>query len=373
MNGIETAKCYLIALLFQGPLKHAVIARRLFVCSALLLLFANAAHAARYQRTKDGQTRVWNNLRGWAEEAAWSGDRDADGYATGEGTLTWYQVERKLLTGSNIPSGWGPSFPVSSYSGKMVRGKFDGPVVSTDAYGKKLYANFADGNKVSDWVAEPAPKPTATPKERPAPLAASAEQPAPVAASVKKRKPSPADQKRKEDAVVEAPTENSSLDVLSPPSRLRTTVAAAGSPQAFMPPAPSSPAAKSPANTIHQEVDFKASPGQIYDALLDAKQFSAFSGRPAEITREVGGAFSLFGGHIIGRNMELVPNQRIVQVWRVVTWPEGVYSMVRFDLKAEGSGTHLVFEHTGFPEGERDHLAEGWESNYWALLKKYLP
>jgi activator of HSP90 ATPase len=124
--------------------------------------------------------------------------------------------------------------------------------------------------------------------------------------------------------------------------------------------------------TIHQEVDFKASPRRLYEALLDARQFSAFSGRPAEINRDVGGAFSLFGGHIVGRNLELLPNQRIVQAWRVVTWPEGVYSIAKFELKVKGSGTHLVFDHTGFPAGLRDHLAEGWESNYWMLLKKYL-
>ena len=114
---------------------------------------------------------------------------------------------------------------------------------------------------------------------------------------------------------------------------------------------------------IHQEVDFKASPQRLYEALLDSKQFSAFSARPAEINRELGGAFSLFGGHIVGRNVELVPNQRIVQAWRVVTWREGVYSIAKFELKAQGSGTHLVFDHTGFPEDLRDHLAEGWESH----------
>ena len=123
--------------------------------------------------------------------------------------------------------------------------------------------------------------------------------------------------------------------------------------------------------TIHEEVDFKASPQRLYEALLDSKQFSAFSGRQAEINREVGGAFSLFNGHIVGRNLECVPNQRIVQAWRVVTWPEGVYSIVRFELKPKGPGTHLVFDHIGFPEGLHDHLAEGWESNYWELLKKY--
>jgi len=124
--------------------------------------------------------------------------------------------------------------------------------------------------------------------------------------------------------------------------------------------------------TIHQEVDFQVGPQRLYEALLDSKQFSAFSGRPAAIDRAVGGAFSLFGGHIVGRNVELVPHQRIVQVWRVVDWPEGAYSIVKFELRVQGASTHLVFDHTGFPEGLRDHLVAGWESNYWALLKKYL-
>ena len=123
--------------------------------------------------------------------------------------------------------------------------------------------------------------------------------------------------------------------------------------------------------TIHQEIEFNVSPKQLYEALLDSKQFTEFSGRPAETNRKVGGAFSLFKGHIVDRNLELVPNQRIVQAWRVVTWPEGAYSIVRFELKPQGSGTHLVFDHIGFPEGLHEHLAAGWEENYWSLLKKY--
>jgi hypothetical protein len=31
----------------------------------------------------------------------------------------------------------------------------------------------------------------------------------------------------------------------------------------------------------------------------------------------------------------------------------------------------VVLDHTGFPEELRDHLAEGWQSHYWALLQKY--
>src|SRR5882762_7665794 len=64
--------------------------------------------------------------------------------------------------------------------------------------------------------------------------------------------------------------------------------------------------------TIHQEVDVKASPQAVYKALLDTKQFSEFSGMSALIDPAVGGTFSVFNNHIIGRNLELIPNQRIV-------------------------------------------------------------
>ena len=122
---------------------------------------------------------------------------------------------------------------------------------------------------------------------------------------------------------------------------------------------------------IHQEIDFNASPQRVYEALLDAKQFTAFSGMPAQINRDVGGAFSLFDGHIVGRNVELVPNKRIVQAWRTVDWPEGAYSIARFELNVQGSGTHLIFDHIGFPEGLRNHLADGWQGHYWSRLQKY--
>jgi uncharacterized protein YndB with AHSA1/START domain len=71
------------------------------------------------------------------------------------------------------------------------------------------------------------------------------------------------------------------------------------------------------ADAIKQEVVFKASPKRVYDALLDSKQFSEFSGgAPAEISCDPGGPLSCFGGMITGRNVELIPNQRIVQAWR---------------------------------------------------------
>lgn len=106
---------------------------------------------------------------------------------------------------------------------------------------------------------------------------------------------------------------------------------------------------------------------------MDSRQHAAFTANgDAEISREVGGAFSAHGGYIEGRNVELVPNRRIVQAWRVKDWPEGVYSVVRFELKDEGSATRIVFDHWGAPEDARDHLAEGWQARYWQPLAQYL-
>ena len=139
------------------------------------------------------------------------------------------------------------------------------------------------------------------------------------------------------------------------------------------------------AESIHQEVIFKASRKRVYEALTDAKQFERVvqlsdarktrmppGAPPTQISPEVGGAFSTFGGLIVGRHIELAPNERIVQAWRVVNWNPGVYSIVKFELAEQGSGTKLVLDHTGFPDGAGQHLADGWKANYWEPLEKYL-
>jgi activator of HSP90 ATPase len=139
------------------------------------------------------------------------------------------------------------------------------------------------------------------------------------------------------------------------------------------------------AESIHQEVILKAELARVYEALTDAEKFqrvmllsaAAKSGMvqmtvPAEISREPGGAFTLFGGHIRGRHIELIPNERIVQAWRAGDWAIGTYSIARFELAKEGTGTRLVLDHTGFPVGQAEHLAAGWKGNYWEPLEKFL-
>jgi len=124
--------------------------------------------------------------------------------------------------------------------------------------------------------------------------------------------------------------------------------------------------------SLHQEVDLKGSPHRIYQILLDAKLFTAFSGESATISPEAGGAFTLFGGKIEGRTIELVPDQRIVPAWRPSYWKPGAYTLVKFELTEHGSQTHVVLDHTGFPEGQFASLSSGWKEHYWERLTEYL-
>ena len=138
------------------------------------------------------------------------------------------------------------------------------------------------------------------------------------------------------------------------------------------------------AEAIHQEVIFKATAGQIYRALTDASEFQKvellgtgmggldLKPHPAVISTKPGGAFSLFGNHIVGRQIELVPIRRIVQAWRVEGWAAGAWSLVKFELSEQGSTTKLVFDHVGFPAGTAEHLAAGWYGHYWDPLRQFL-
>ncbi len=77
------------------------------------------------------------------------------------------------------------------------------------------------------------------------------------------------------------------------------------------------------ATLIRQSVTFKATPHEVYEALMDSRKHARFTHEPARISRKVGGAFSAYSGYITGTNLELVPDKKIVQAWHAQDWPEG--------------------------------------------------
>lgn len=105
---------------------------------------------------------------------------------------------------------------------------------------------------------------------------------------------------------------------------------------------------------------------------MKSSMIGAIGKTPTYIDPEPGGAFTLFGGYVTGRNLEMVRETRLVQAWRAGSWEPGWFSIAKFVLVRHGSGTKVVFDHTGFPNEAAPHLASGWYEHYWHPLQKVL-
>ena len=124
--------------------------------------------------------------------------------------------------------------------------------------------------------------------------------------------------------------------------------------------------------TIRQSVTIKASPRAVYDALMDSRRHTAFTGGPARIARRPGGTFTVYGGYISGFNLDLVPGKKIVQLWRSKGWPEHHYSTVTYALAPVKDGTRLRFTQEGVPDDDYEDKRQGWITHYWQPLKAML-
>lgn len=125
--------------------------------------------------------------------------------------------------------------------------------------------------------------------------------------------------------------------------------------------------------TIRQSVWIRASPQDVYTALMTTKGHEGFTGASARISPRVGGRFEAWGGYIHGTNLELVPGVRIVQTWRPAQddWPHDYYSKVSFRLSPSRGGTRIAFTHSGVLAQHAGHLSSGWKESYWTPLRVY--
>jgi len=123
---------------------------------------------------------------------------------------------------------------------------------------------------------------------------------------------------------------------------------------------------------IRQTLTLKAAPHAVYEALMDEKKHAAFTGGEAKISRKIGGRFTIYGGEIEGKNLELVPDQKIVQSWRYNDWPKGHYSTATFSLEPTTKGTRLTFTQTDVPNDKYEDIQQGWKDYYWAPMKEML-
>jgi activator of HSP90 ATPase len=124
--------------------------------------------------------------------------------------------------------------------------------------------------------------------------------------------------------------------------------------------------------TITQKELIPAKPIQVYQALVDAKKHTEFTGSQATSNPKVGGKFTAWEGYIFGKHLKLEKGKRIVQEWMTTEWPEGYPpSTVEFTLKPTRNGTELTMVHSNVPAEQADSYREGWAEYYWKPLQQY--
>jgi activator of HSP90 ATPase len=118
--------------------------------------------------------------------------------------------------------------------------------------------------------------------------------------------------------------------------------------------------------------ELPASPRAVYEAWLSSAGHSAMTGAKAKASKKVGAAYSAWDGYIVGRNLALEPDRRIVQSWRTTEFADDdPDSTVTVALTPLGAGTRLTLRHAGVPDGQTAYENEGWREFYFEPMQAY--
>jgi activator of HSP90 ATPase len=116
----------------------------------------------------------------------------------------------------------------------------------------------------------------------------------------------------------------------------------------------------------------RAKPAEIYEAWLSSEGHTAMTGNPANVDSNVGGEFSAWDGYILGKTLQMMPNQRIVQTWRTSEFPdEAPDSHLEVLLEEVPEGTRITLTHSNMPEDQVESYRQGWEDFYFKPMKDY--
>ena len=110
-----------------------------------------------------------------------------------------------------------------------------------------------------------------------------------------------------------------------------------------------------------------APPQVAYDTWLDSEGHAAITGSPATVGNEVRGDFSVRGGDINGKNLEMLPGELIRQSWLI---QQSADSELEITLELEGTGTRLTLKYTNLM-GNGTHYKTGRVEYYFEPMEAY--
>lgn len=121
---------------------------------------------------------------------------------------------------------------------------------------------------------------------------------------------------------------------------------------------------------IHQKYEIKAPQEKVWEALVDPKSIEAWGAGPAKMNDKVGFKFSLWGGDIHGKNIEVIKFKKLKQEWYGGDWDKP--SILTFKFSEKEGKTKVDLLHEDVPDKEHKNISEGWKDYYMIPLKDYV-
>ena len=112
-----------------------------------------------------------------------------------------------------------------------------------------------------------------------------------------------------------------------------------------------------------------ASPEEVYLAVTNPFTIRLWTDEEAEMSEEPGSEFSLLGGSIVGKNIEFIPNKKVVQQWYFDGQEE--QSIVTLKFHHHKEGTSIELNHTNIPDEAYKDIIEGWDDVYFGNLEEF--
>ena len=114
----------------------------------------------------------------------------------------------------------------------------------------------------------------------------------------------------------------------------------------------------------------KASASDVYNAIVNPNMIELWTGEDATMDDKPGTEFSLYDGFIVGKNIEMEKDKKIVQQWYF--GEQEAPSIVTIILHPDKKETSIELRHTNIPEDSFENITDGWEEAYFGPISELL-
>lgn len=114
----------------------------------------------------------------------------------------------------------------------------------------------------------------------------------------------------------------------------------------------------------------QASVQDVYNAIVNPAMIELWTGDDAIMDDQQGTEFSLYEGTISGKNIEIIPQEKIVQQWYFGEQEEASIVTLKFHVDKKYTSVEVV--HTNIPDDAFENITEGWSFAYFEPIKELL-